>query len=74
MSKLSEHAEAGKMDSGFRASFLEEVAFEPPLMNCVRQSQGQGWSGQREQIEQRSGGVKIGWVPQGSEVYLCPSS
>lgn len=60
MSKLFEHAEAGKMASGFRVGFLEEVAFELLLMNCVRQSQGQGQPGQRGQVEQRSGGVKTG--------------
>lgn len=71
----SKASAAVRREYGFGAGFQEEVAFEPALMDWVRQSCGQGQPGQREALEQRSGGQNICHEHQRSTVVssLDPS-
>lgn len=51
------------MACGFRAGFLEEVAFEPALMDWVRQSCGQDSLSRRNSLGKGLEGMRTRWVP-----------
>lgn len=62
-SKLSKCAEARRMACGFRAGFLEEVAFEPALMDWVRQSCGQDSLSRGNSLGKGLEGMRTRWMP-----------